>query len=137
EDHDAEAGEGEEQLLDEVVRDHADPAVVLLLRLRMPEHLHFATPPSGPIGLTTPRDRTMTMCATTRNVTTIGKSITCRPYIWPKFRTLKKAPTPAPFMASLALTAMNSESKFSCETWPVNAVMMLVPKMKTPIIQVA
>src|SRR5581483_1064798 len=132
---DAHAGKRQHELLDEVVRHRADAAVVLLLGKAGGSH--DRAPPSASIGLTTPRMRTMTMCTTTRNVTPTGSSMMCSPYIWPKLRTLKNAPIPAPFMASLAFTAMNCEAKFCCERYPVKAVRTLMPKMTTPIIHVA
>ena len=73
------AGESEHQFLDQVVRHHPYAAVVLLLGCSHGFHNRF--PPSGSIGLTTPRARTMTMWTTTRNVTPIGSSTMCRPYI--------------------------------------------------------
>ena len=62
-----------------------------------------------------PRSRTWMTCSTTSSVTAIGSSITCSPYIWPKFSGLKKAPAPVALMASLALTAIHCASRFCCE----------------------
>ena len=76
---DADAGESKHQLFDQVVRDHPHAPVVLLLRCA--HGFHGCTTPSGSIGLTTPRARTMTMCSTTRNVTPIGRSMMWSPYI--------------------------------------------------------
>src|SRR6202035_3247543 len=102
-----------DDLLDQVVRNHADAAVVVVLSRA--HRLDHGVPPSASIGLTTPLVRTMTRWTTTRKVTPIGSSITWRPYIWPKLRTSKNAPAPAAFIASLALIAMNCASKFCCE----------------------
>ena len=47
---------------------------------------------------------------------TIGSSTMCHISIWPKFITLKNAPTPTVLNASLPLVEIHCESKFDCDT---------------------
>jgi len=45
----------------------------------------------------------------------IGMSTMCHISIWPKFITLKNAPTPTELNASLPLVEIHWESKFGCD----------------------
>src|SRR5947209_6014867 len=59
-----------------------------------------------------------------------------KPYIWPKLRTSKNAPTPDELIASLPWTAIHWASKFCCDRYPVKAVRMETVNVITPDTQV-
>ena len=64
-------------------------------------------------------------------------STTCHSSIWPKFITLKNAPTPTALNASLPLVAIHWESKFCCDRYPVKHSTTEATNATTPVIQVS
>ena len=68
---------------------------------------------------------------------TSGTSTMCHISIWPKFITLKNAPTPTELNASLPLAEIHCESKFDCDTYPVKHSTTENTKATTPVIQVS
>ncbi len=60
----------------------------------------------------------------------------CHINIWPKFNTLKNAPTPVELMPSLAWVEIHCESKLDWLTYPVKAAPIEVRNVTTPVIQV-
>jgi hypothetical protein len=84
---------------------------------RSREALHelLPSPPASAacasIGCATPRAWTSSTCAPTTATMMIGTSTMCHISIWPKFITLKNAPTPTELNASLPLAEIHCESK--------------------------
>ena len=60
----------------------------------------------------------------------------CHISCWPKFITLKNAPTPTELNASLPLVEIHWESKFCCDTYPVKHSTIDAANATTPVIQV-
>ncbi len=60
----------------------------------------------------------------------------CHISIWPKFITLKNAPTPTELNASLPLVEIHCESKFCWATYPVKHSMTEAANAATPVTQV-
>ena len=61
----------------------------------------------------------------------------CHISIWPKFITLKNAPTPTELNASLPLVEIHCESKFCCDTYPVKHSRTEATNATTPVIHVS
>jgi hypothetical protein len=66
----------------------------------------------------------------------MGTRTMCHMSIWPKFITLKNAPTPTELNASLPLVEIHCESKFCWDTYPVKHSMTEATNATTPVIQV-